>query len=113
MVSHRLQKFSALLKKELSFLIEQDFSESLGMISIPDIQVSPDLKFAKVYLSFLNQGDEEKSLKKVNSKSYGYQKLLGRKLKMRNTPKLVFLLDTGQEKVDKIDSLLKEIDYES
>lgn len=113
MESHRLQKFSALLKKELSLLIEQDFSETFGMISVPDIQVSPDLKFAKVYLSFLSHDDEKMALKQISAKAYVYQKFLGRKLKMKFTPKLVFFKDSGQEKVDKIDSLLKDINYGS
>lgn len=109
----RVERVSALLKRELSLLIEEDFSESFGVISVSDVFVSPDFKNAKVYLSFLNDDKEELILTKINKKAYEYQKLLGRKLKMRYTPKLNFHIDVSLDKVNKIDSLLKEVDNES
>jgi len=113
MSSHRIEKVSALLKREISKLINYDFAEEFGLITVSDIKVTADFKEAVVYLSIFEQNKEMDILDNISKKSFEYQHQLGRKLKMKFTPKLSFKIDHFQEEIDKVDKLLKEIDHGS
>ncbi|AKM82747.1 TPA: 30S ribosome-binding factor RbfA [Candidatus Berkelbacteria bacterium] len=113
MSTRRVEKVSALLKRELSELIRNDLSEQFGLITIMDIDITPDFKDAKVYISIFNTEEEDKILKTLEGKTRAYQKVLGDKLRMKFTPHLTFKTDNYQEKVDRVDELLKEIDHGS
>ena len=109
MSQRRIEKVTALLIKEISELINADFSEKYGLISVADVEITSDFKDAKVYISFLNNEIEKDLLKSLELKANEYQKILGNKLKMKYTPKLSFFTDKYQEKLDRVDKLLKEI----
>ena len=108
MKERRLAKISTLLKHELSTLINNDFGEDYGLISVMDVIVSPDFESSKVYISLFNDKATEKLLKALKVKIPFYQRFLADKLKMRSTPKLSFKTDFYQEKLDRVDELLKE-----
>lgn len=109
----RIEKVSALLQREVSQILNNDFAENYGLITITDIEVTADFKEAKIFVSLLDQDSEAKFIKEIGKKASGYQRLLGRKLKMRYTPKLSFIIDRYQEKVDRVDEILKDIDHGS
>jgi len=111
MPSHRIEKVSALLKRELSSLINQDFVEDFGLVTVYDIELSADFREAKVFVTIFDQTEEELILKKLADKALNYQHILGRKLKMKFTPRLTFKINHFQEKIDRIDELLKDIDH--
>lgn len=111
MSTRRVEKVSALLKRELSEAIRNDFSETYGLISVMDIDITSDFKSAKVYVSVFNNDDKDKILKELAAKTNSYQRLLGDKLKMRSTPRLTFKTDEYQKKVDRVDELLKDVDH--
>lgn len=108
MKERRLAKISSLLRQELSTLINNDFGENFGLISVMDVFVSADFESAQVYISIFDESSVEKILKLLKSKTYIYQRILADKLKMRSTPKLVFKTDAYREKLDRVDELLKE-----
>jgi ribosome-binding factor A len=111
MKERRLAKISTLLKQELSTLINNDFGEAYGIISVVDVIVASDFESAKVYISLFDENLIEKLLKVLKSKIPLYQRALADKLKMRSTPKLVFKTDFYQEKLDRVDELLKETNH--
>lgn len=113
MPSYRIQKVSAQLMREISKLVNADFSENYGLITVSDIDLTADFKDAKVYLTIFNENKEEEILKRLGYNALEYQRDLGRKLKMKFTPHLIFKIDHGQDKIDHIDKLLKEIDHGS
>lgn len=111
MSTRRIEKVSALLKRELSAAINQDLSEKFGLISVMDIEITPDFRDAKVYLSVFETDAKEKIIKELEKKTKIYQRLLGDKLRMKFTPHLIFKTDEYQEKIDRVDELLKDIDH--
>lgn len=111
MKERRLAKISTLLKHELSSLINNDFGEDYGLISVMDVIVSSDFESAKVYISLFDESLTEKLLKSLKAKIPFYQRVLADKLKMRSTPKLTFKTDFYQEKLDRVDELLKETNH--
>lgn len=113
MSTRRVEEVSALLKREVSILIHETLAEKYGMVTLTDIDVSPDLKDAKAFISVFDKKDEENVLKDLETESRNYNRILGRKLKMKFTPKITFSLDNMQENIDKVDGLLEEIDHGS
>ena len=107
----RLGRIDEEYKKELSQIIGYELKNPniTGLISVTKVKVTSDLKFAKVYVSILN----DKNLKYTFAalkKSAGYIRTeLAKRVNLRNTPELIFELDDSIEYGAKIDSILKEI----
>lgn len=88
------------VQKELSSLILLEVKDPriAPMTSVSDVEVAPDLKSAKVYISVL--GDEEvkkETLKGLKSAAPFLRSCLAKSMNMRNTPELRFVLDESFE----------------
>ena len=111
MESTRLQKVSKLLLKELSIIFQRTASDYQGkMVSVTEVRVSPDLSFAKVFISIFpsNNKDEIISLIKENTSKIRFE--LGKIIKkqVRKIPELRFDIDNSLDYAEKIDKLLKD-----
>ena len=107
----RLGRIDEEYKKELSQIIGYELKNPnvTGLISVTKVKVTSDLKFAKVYVSILNSKNVKDTLARLK-KSSGYIRTeLAKRVKLRNTPELIFELDDSIEYGAKIDSILKEI----
>lgn len=80
-------------------------------ITLVDVDVSPDLSVAKVYISFLNTDDKNKSLEKVRAHAKEIRKELSQtSVKgLRKVPDLTFYLDETMDHADRINEILKDI----
>ena len=110
MTSSRQDKVSRLLQKNLSEIFQK---ESLtlfkgALVSVTIVRVSPDLAFAKVYLSIFstNKDVDVFSLINKNKKSIRYK--LGERVKnqLRIVPELSFYLDDSLDYIENIEGLL-------
>lgn len=110
MSSTRQLKYAGLIQKDLSELFQKDSRHWFGQafVTITDVEVSPDLSFAKVYLSLMMVKDEQGFLDLVKSKKSEIRKALGLKIgkQVRIVPDLNFYLDDTQENAQKIEDLL-------
>lgn len=113
MNSYRIEKVSVLLKKELSKLIIENVSEECGVVTVTDLEITADFKETKVYISMINQENETKVLEILQAQVPAFQKILGKKLRMKFTPKIHFVVDHYQEKIDRVEKLLGEINHGS
>lgn len=111
MESTRQKKVSRLIQKELAdiFLKRSNEFAHGKLISITRVRISPDLSFAKVYLSIfpaVNQNDIINSLQERSSK---IRFDLGQKVRsqLRIVPDIAFHIDDSLDYIDKIDKLLK------
>lgn len=109
-MSFRIQRVNELLKHEIGELIlkELDFSRDT-MVTITEVNTSPDLRQAKIKVSVIPFLRAEKVLKVLNSQILNLQKPLNQKLKMKIIPKIKFELDKSEEKTNKVEQLLKKI----
>ena len=98
-------------RKELSQLISFELKEPsvTGMVSVTKVKVTPDLKYAKVYVSILNSKNLKETMEGLKKSSGFIRSELARKINLRNTPEILFELDDSLEYGAKIDSILKEI----
>ena len=63
-MSHlRMQKINSLIQKKLSEIINQNFVEKIGFVSINLVQTTKDLNYTKVYVSFMSQNPKKDFLK--------------------------------------------------
>ena len=105
--SERVEK--QLLEIISSIAIKNIDLSSLGFITFTDVDISPDLKNAKIFFSALNQKlpDDELEIE-INRKKKAFKKFLSPELHLRTTPKIQFVNDKKLSYQEKIDSLLKD-----
>lgn len=109
MLDNRRQSVSAQIKREMSLMVKEVLPEELGIVSITDIEITADFKESKVFVSVFESENEKKVLSILERKVNFFQRTLGRKLKLKFTPKIKFTLDKYEEKLERVDELLEEI----
>jgi len=108
--SLRLQKINELIRQELGKLLLKEINFPKGcLVTITKVTTSADLAQAKVLLSILPDGQEEKIVASLNKKAGFFKCQLGKILVMYKPPKLIFKIDPAQEKTDHIDQLIDKI----
>ena len=107
---YRKLRVQDLIREEISSIIQRDIKDpGIGFVTILEVKMSEDLKIAKVFCSVY--GDEETKQKTVEAlkRSKGYVRfLLGKRIKLRYTPEIIFVLDTTYDTVAKIEEILKK-----
>ena len=95
MASNRISRINEEIQKELASLLRnlKDPRVTATMISITHVETTPDLRYAKVYASFLQEEKAKEALKGLKSASGYLRRELGRALQLRYTPELVWTLD--------------------
>lgn len=95
MASNRIGRINEEIQKELASLIRnlKDPRVQDTMISITHVETTPDLRYAKVYVSFLQEDRAEGALKGLKSAGGYLRRELGHALQLRYTPELVWALD--------------------
>jgi len=111
MESTRQKKVSRLILKELADIFirrSNEFSHG-KLVSITRVRVSPDLSFAKVYLSIFPATNQDEILKSIQEHSSKIRFDLGHKVRtqLRIVPDIAFHIDDSLDYIDKIDKLLK------
>ncbi len=111
MESTRQKKVSRLIQKELADIFIKKGNELAHgkLISITRVRISPDLSFAKVYLSIFPATDQNAVLKIIEDHSSKIRFDLGQKVRsqLRIVPDIAFHIDDSLDYIDKIDKLLK------
>ena len=107
----RLGRVNEELMKAISHIITYELKnpDVTGMISVTRVKVTPDLKYAKVYVSLLNSKSNEKTMQGLKDSAGFLRTQLANTVNLRITPQLVFELDDSIEHGEKIESILKEI----
>ena len=95
MASNRIGRINEEIQKELASLLRnlKDPRVQNTMISITHVQTTPDLRYAKVYVSFLEESKAADALKGLKSAGGYLRRELGQALQLRYTPELVWELD--------------------
>ena len=93
MASNRIGRINEEIQKELASLIRnlKDPRVQDTMISITRVEATPDLRYAKVYASFLQEEKAADAMKGLKSASGYLRRELGRALQLRYTPELVWV----------------------
>ncbi len=109
MANRRNNRLSGEMKKAISEIIRTDVKDPRisELMSITDVHVTEDLKFAKIYVSDYN--DVEKTIIALQSAKGFIRKEIGKKIKMRIIPELIFIKDDSIEKGLYMSSLIDKV----
>ena len=119
MASNRILLINEEIQKELSSLLRtvKDPRVQDVMISITRVETTPDLRYTKVYVSFLQNDRADEAMKGLKSAGGYLRRELGRNLKLRYAPEIVWALDDsityGAKMLKLINSLEVKHDEES
>ncbi len=119
MSSKRITAINQEIQKELSDLLRtvKDPRVQDCLISITRVETTPDLRWAKVYVSFLQQDKASDAMKGLKSASGYLRRGLGQGLNLRYTPEIQWALDDsityGAHMLELINSLGVEADEET
>jgi len=114
MSKYRLDRISEEIKKEVSDIIRNELKDPRvsALCSVVLVHTTPDLKFAKIYISILgNESEKEETYKGLKSASGFIRKELSERLNLRYTPELVFEIDKSIEHGANISRILNEIKH--
>ena len=110
--STRQQKVARQIQKDISELFLKECAEMVRgvIVSVTAVRVSPDLEYAKIYLSIVPFDRHEEIMTRIESESWKIRKLLGGRMRnqLRVVPEISFFLDDSLEYIENIDSLLKK-----
>ena len=109
MAKRRNNRLSGEMKKVISEIVRSDVKDPRisELMSVTDVHVTEDLKFAKIYISDYN--DVEQTLTALQSAKGFIRKEIGKKIKMRIIPELIFIKDDSIEKGLYMSSLIDKI----
>jgi ribosome-binding factor A len=109
MPSNRIGRINEEIQRELSSLIRTVKDPRVhGLVSITAVNTTPDLRYAKIYVSVLDKSDVNEVVKGLKSAGGYLRRELGRALSLRYTPELVFERDDSIDKGAHILGLLRD-----
>lgn len=110
-MKNRLVRVRELLQRELGAIIARDHAFPGVLVTVNDVDITPDLKHAYVYIGVI--GNEHKAERVVNTLNFGHGELQSRVAKrviLKNTPRFHFRLDHSVERGVRITGIMETID---
>ena len=111
--NNRLDRVNEELKKTLSNVItfELQNSKVTGMVSVTKVRITPDFRYARVYVSLLNSKSNTKTMEGLKESAGFIRAQIAKTMNLRVTPELSFEIDDSMEYGAKIDKILNELNH--
>jgi ribosome-binding factor A len=99
------------IRTDLSVILQRELNDpAIGFVTVTDVELSPDLQYARVFVSSLAAGAEGEQAVKALQKANGRIRfLLGQRARLRFTPQLEFRLDTTAARASNIEQILHDV----
>ncbi len=111
MASNRIGRINEEIQRELASLLRTVKDPRVhGLVSITHVETTPDLRYAKVFVSVLDKSDVKEVVRGLKSAAGYLRRELGRSLSLRYTPELIFEEDSSIDKGTHILKLLHDIE---
>lgn len=111
----RSNRISEEVKRELANIIQMELKDPRvrGLLSITGVQVTGDLRYAEVFVSYYGSKEEQKEVLETLKKAAGFiRNELGKRVRLRFVPELIFKADNSMEHGAKISAILTQISRE-
>src|SRR3972149_6270774 len=113
MATLRQNKVSSLIQMEVADIFQKEMKNAFGsgLITVTHVFMSPDLSFAKTYLSIFGAKDKEKTLETIRKQVKEIRNFLGKRVRqqLRIVPEIAFFIDESADYAEKIDKLFIKI----
>ncbi|KXF79683.1 30S ribosome-binding factor RbfA [Enterovibrio coralii] len=107
----RTQRVSQQLQKEIALILQREIKDPrIGMVTVSDVEVSRDLAYAKVFVTFLTMGDQtpQGGLEALQEATGYIRSLLGKAIRLRVTPEITFFFDQSLTEGMRISNLVTQ-----
>ncbi len=109
MARRRLERLNEQLRRELTEILRREVKDPrVGVVTVTGVRAAPDLTFARVLVEVPASEDEAETLAGLVAASPFVRHELGQRLRIRRVPELRFELDHTLDRVQHIESLLRE-----
>lgn len=110
----KIERVNSELAKQIAYVINNELKDpriTVNMITVTKVKTTPDLKYAKVYLSFFTDDEKmtKESLATIQSASGFIRNQLKDRVQVRLLPEFTFVVDDSIQYGMKIEKILKEI----
>lgn len=107
----RAERVRDLIKEEISRIIQYELKDpGIGFVTITGVELSDDLKHAKIFYSVLGNEEAKKESSSALKRACGFiQHEIGRRLRLKYTPEIYFHFDPSVEYGAHIERLIKKI----
>lgn len=107
----RTDRVASLIREEIGTLLSRRYQASeFGLVTVTDVQVTPDLRIARVYVSIMGTDERKKAtLKQLELDKKSIRSFLGSHIRIKFTPEIQFHLDETMDRVDKINRIIAQI----
>ena len=108
-MANKQERIATLIRKNVAEIIQFEVKNPhLGFVSIPEVKVSKDFSYAKIYVSFIRDEDIQEGMEVLEHSKGFIRTSLAKKLDIRRCPELRFVLDDGYKKEERIVELLNK-----
>jgi ribosome-binding factor A len=115
-VAHRIERVNQLIRREISELLQRQVKDPrLGsFVAVTEVSTSPDLRYAKVFVSFMgSEGERQETLKGLEAATGFLRNKMSRNLRLRRIPELSFHWDDSIERGAHLLRLIDEVSADS
>jgi ribosome-binding factor A len=110
-MKHRLERVNELIRRELGELINREMTFHAALVTVQQVDITPDLKHAHVFISVMGSEAEAKAaMAKLHASRTTLQHLLSKRVVLKFTPHLHFKLDESIERGTRIINILEQIE---
>lgn len=110
----RLERIRELYKEEVGNMLQKEIKDPrIGFVTVTDVEVSPDFRHAKIYVSPFGDEEAERQTIQGLESAKGYIRTeLGRRIRLRYTPEISFAVDKSIERGVRLTKLIDQISEE-
>lgn len=110
-MSLRTERVASLIKEEVGTHFSREYRDpAYGLITVTDVQVSPDLRIAKIYVSILGNPEIRAATMQMLEDHKGeIRSFIGSHIRLKFTPSIHFYIDETLDRVEKINKLIEQI----
>lgn len=110
----RSERVKEQMLKVINEVIKNEVKDPrIGFVTITRLELTENLRFARVYVSVMGSDDERmQSFKGIKSATSFIRSRLGKNMRIKKVPELNFVLDHGQEDSDRINRLMHQLESE-
>ena len=110
-MKHRLERVNELIRRELGDLLTREVTFEAALVTVQQVDITPDLKHAHVFISVIgNEVQMKAAMAKLHDNRANLQRLLSKRVVLKYTPHLHFKLDDTIERGTRVINILSEIE---
>lgn len=105
-MANQEKRIKALIDKNIRDILQFELKNEVGFMTVTNVDVTDDFSFVRVFVSFFNNPNE--NFKKLCRAKGFVKSSLAKKISLRRSPEISFILDDGYYKEKRIEKILNE-----